>query len=84
MVTRVSRVDTGTSTSHRKLPALVAHFAFAGSMAGILGSLPVVGFQVAEVCGYLSITLLSRLSTRMNLSLTHVNSHFLHTNLIIN
>lgn len=67
----MSQVGTGTSIRHQKLPALLARFGFVGSVPGILAGFPVVGFQVAEVCGYLSITLLSWLITSMNLPLAH-------------
>lgn len=79
----MSQVDTGASTRHQKLPALLVHFGFVGSVSGILGSLPIIGVQVEEVCGYLSITLLSWLVTSMNLSLAHLNSNFLRTNVMM-
>lgn len=80
----MSQGDTGTSTSHQKLPALLVYFGFADSVPGILDNLPVTGFQVAKVYDYTSITLLSWLITSMILSVAHLNSNFLHTNLIMN
>lgn len=82
-MTRVSQVDAGTSTSHQKLPALLACFVFFGLLPGIMGSLPVIGFQVVDVCSHISISLLSWLITSMNLPMTRLNSDFLHTNLIM-
>lgn len=84
MLAKVSQGDTGTSTSHQKLPALLVYFGFADSVPGILDNLPVTGFQVAKVYGYTSVTLLSWLITSMILSLAHLNSNFLYTNLIMN
>lgn len=76
----MSQVYTGTVTSHQKLPVLLAHFSLVDPICEILDSLPFIGFQVTEVCGYFSITLLSWLITCINLWLAHLNGDFLHTN----